>query len=123
VVRVRPAGALGGGAAVVSPQSATYAVAGNIRLVDTGEGERIALAYLPNPSARFTILFFHGNGSQLGKDLPFLADLRNEGFAVAAIDYRGYGASEGHSSVAAIGTDARAAIRWLGRRRVRQPAR
>ena len=88
----------------------TYAVSGNIRLIDTGEGDRIALAYLPNPSARFTILFFHGNGSQLGKDLPFLADLRNEGFAVAAIDYRG----EGLSSVSAISADARAAIRWLG---------
>lgn len=92
----------------------TYAIQGNVRLIDSGDGERIALAYLPNPTARFTILFFHGSGSQLGKDMTFLEDLRHAGFAVAAIDYRGYGASEGTASARAVSADARAAMHWLG---------
>ncbi len=61
--------------------------------VPTADGDSIAVVWLPNPEARYTILFSHGNAEDLGDLRPFLADLRGAGFSVLAYDYRGYGMS------------------------------
>lgn len=61
--------------------------------VKAEDGAEIAVLHLPNPSARYTLLFSHGNAEDLGHGLPFLEELRDAGFAVLAYDYRGYGAS------------------------------
>jgi len=74
---------------------------------------RIAAVYLPNPSARYTLLFSHGNAEDLGDDLPMLAEFRNAGYAVFAYDYRGYGDSEGTSSEASLYADVDAAYQYL----------
>ncbi len=74
---------------------------------------QIAAVYLPNPSARYTLLFSHGNAEDIGDDLPMLAEFRNAGFAVFAYDYRGYGVSTGRSSEKSVYEDVDAAYRYL----------
>lgn len=63
--------------------------------VDTDDGNAVAVLHLPNPEAKFTLLFSHGNAEDLGYLAPFLLELRDAGFAVLAYDYRGYGLSTG----------------------------
>jgi fermentation-respiration switch protein FrsA (DUF1100 family) len=69
--------------------------------------------YLPNPTARFTLLFSHGNAEDLGADLPLLDIYRRAGFAVFAYDFRGYGTSEGRASEPGVYADAEAAYETL----------
>jgi uncharacterized protein len=57
------------------------------------------------------IVYFHGNGGNLSLWLPVLATLHGFGYRVLAIDYRGYGASEGAPSERGIYADAEAAAR------------
>jgi abhydrolase domain-containing protein 17 len=71
--------------------------------------DEIALLHLPNPNARFTLWFFHGNAEDLGDLEPFLLALRDNGYAVFAIDYPGYGHSSGRPTEASLYASARAA--------------
>src|SRR5690606_34117613 len=50
--------------------------------VAVGAGDTIAVQYLPNPDADFTILFSHGNAEDLGYLQPILEEMRAAGFAV-----------------------------------------
>jgi fermentation-respiration switch protein FrsA (DUF1100 family) len=68
-----------------------------IKLKSTG-GNLISTLYLPNPSAKFTLLVSHGNAEDLGDDRDWLEDLRRAGFSVLAYDYQGYGTSQGKPS-------------------------
>ncbi|HNC25040.1 MAG TPA: alpha/beta hydrolase [Opitutaceae bacterium] len=70
-----------------------------IRLAD---GSELSALYLPNPAARYTIWYFHGNAEDLGGIAPRLHALHDLGFAVFAYDYPGYGLSSGHPSEARI---------------------
>ena len=69
--------------------------------------------YLPNPAARYTVLFSHGNGEDLGDIGPDLLILRQLGFAVLAYDYHGYGTSEGTPSEGNCYLDIQAAYEHL----------
>lgn len=62
--------------------------------------QSLSAVYLPNPKARYTILFSHGNAEDLFFIYPFLQLLNQQGFAVFAYDYPGYGKSEGKASEA-----------------------
>jgi fermentation-respiration switch protein FrsA (DUF1100 family) len=73
----------------------------------------LAAVYLPNPEARFILLYSHGNGEDIGDDLPVLEEFRHAGFAVFAYDYNGYGQSEGKPSEAAVYRDVEAAFDFL----------
>ena len=75
--------------------------------------ETITAIYLPNPSARFTLLFSHGNAEDIGADLELFDIYRQAGFAVFAYDYRGYGTSEGGATEAGVYADAEAAYAAL----------
>ncbi len=83
------------------------------RLVIDENGHRIAVVHRPNPTARFTVWFFHGNAESLGDVEPFLQRLQQAGFAVFAFDYPGYGLSSGRPSEAALNIAARAARTYL----------
>jgi abhydrolase domain-containing protein 17 len=61
--------------------------------VPVGQGESVAVQYLPNPGARYTILFSHGNAEDLGYLQGALSEMHAAGFGVVAYDYRGYGQS------------------------------
>ena len=78
---------------IFQPQTPRYTASASATLVPVGDGDSIAVAWLPNPRARYTILFSHGNAEDLGDLRYFLTDLRDAGFSVLAYDYRGYGLS------------------------------
>jgi hypothetical protein len=107
---------------IFQPQRSSYRLSdlasevSGVRALTFASGQfRLAAVYLPNPSARYTLLFSHGNAEDLGDDLPMLAEFRNAGFAVFAYDYRGYGASEGISSERSLYADVDAAYGYLTR--------
>ena len=49
--------------------------------------------WLPAPAPAHTVLYLHGEAGSLSDIVPALARIHAAGFAVFAIDYRGYGAS------------------------------
>ncbi len=60
-----------------------------------------------------TILYLHGPIGDLGDQLTWIRLARDSGFHVFAIDYRGFGESQGSPSVSGLYRDAEAAYRWL----------
>ncbi|MFB2839418.1 alpha/beta hydrolase [Floridanema evergladense] len=78
------------------PQPSSYQDNNQILKLTTKDGVKISAVYLPNPQAKFTILYSHGNAEDLGEMLPILRELGNLGFSVFAYDYRGYGTSQGN---------------------------
>ena len=95
------------------PQPSTYQDNDRILKLTTKDGEKISAVYLPNPQAKFTILYSHGNAEDLG-DIQFvLEDLRNLGFAVFSYDYRGYGTSQGKPTETTTYKDIDAAYNYL----------
>lgn len=86
--------------------------------------EALALWWLPhaNPQAP-TLLYLHGTFRHLGQNLPKIDALREAGFAVLAVDYRGWGESAAIvPTEASIHADARTAWEEL-RQRQPQPGR
>jgi fermentation-respiration switch protein FrsA (DUF1100 family) len=81
----------------------------------TPDGERLRAWYLPHERPRALVLYFHGNGGNLSLWLPMLAGLQRQGYAVAAIDYRGYGLSTGSPSEQGLYRDVDAAVEWASR--------
>ncbi len=81
----------------------------------TSDGERLRAWLLPNATAQALVVYFHGNGGNLSMWLPILGELHRQGFTVAAIDYRGYGASTGRPSEEGLYRDVDAALEWTAR--------
>jgi hypothetical protein len=71
---------------------------------------------IPHPNARFTLLHFHGNAGNISHRLHLYEQWYRMGLSVFAIDYRGYGKSEGTPSEAGFYSDARAAWKELVKR-------
>lgn len=65
-----------------------------------------------------TLLFFHGNAGNLTHRIELLRLLRQSGPQILALEYRGYGRSQGSPSEEGLYRDARAAYRELERRGV-----
>src|SRR3954471_22883275 len=86
-----------------------------------GEAGELAALWLPNPGARFTIWYFHGNAEDLGDIEPALREFHEAGFFVFAVDYPGYGQSAGRPSEAALYAAARNGRDYL-RRELKIPA-
>jgi fermentation-respiration switch protein FrsA (DUF1100 family) len=59
-----------------------------------------------------TIIYFHGNAGNLAHRTQYFSLLRDAGFGILGIDYRGYGASEGEPSEEGFYNDGRAAIAY-----------
>jgi len=97
------------------PPSPGYRDGPGILAVPTRDGERIAAAYRPTPSATYTLLLSHGNAEDLGSVTLLLAGLNSLGFSVFAYDYRGYGRSEGTPSESRVYADIDAAYEYLVR--------
>jgi hypothetical protein len=92
--------------------AARQAPPGQLLRLDSG-GQKITALYLPNPNARFTLLFSHGNAEDLGDVMFFLQKFHDAGFSVMAYDYRGYGTSSGKSTENGVYEDANAAYDYL----------
>ncbi len=69
--------------------------------------------WLPAEGSR-VMLYFHGNGDNIGVNLPHAVLLRSLGISVFLFDYRGYGRSSGpFPSEARVCEDAEAAWKYL----------
>jgi len=81
--------------------------------LNTADHVRINAFYLANPSSRKVLLWFHGNAENIGYGLPHLRLLSQAGVSVLAVDYRGYGKSEGTPDEAGVYRDADSAYAYL----------
>jgi len=79
----------------------------------TSDGERLRawrIAPPPPQKVRARILYFHGNGGNLSNWAPILGGIVRHGYAVLAIDYRGYGMSTGRPTERGLYRDVEAAV-------------
>jgi hypothetical protein len=82
------------------------------------DGVKIHARFWANPDARHTILFFHGNGEDLGSVSTYLEDYRKRGYAILSWEYRGYGYSGGEPDEPTTYADAEMILAWLKQRGV-----
>jgi alpha-beta hydrolase superfamily lysophospholipase len=89
----------------------------------TGHPIRLHALYAPNEDADAPLmLFLHGARQYLGRSVFRIEQMRELGFSVLAIDYRGFGASTDElPSESGVVEDAAAAWRWLGERHPDSP--
>lgn len=93
------------------------AVGAQTLALDTPDGERLVAWWIPPPDASAPVLLYlHGNGANLDQRALRLQALRQDGFGVLALSWRGYGGSSGHPSEAGWALDARRAHDELLRR-------
>jgi fermentation-respiration switch protein FrsA (DUF1100 family) len=109
---------------IFQPQPASYAdqeqsqflhqlnPPGQLVKIRSGDQQITGLS-LPNPQAKYTLLFSHGNAEDIGDDLIFFRMYRDARFAVFAYDYRGYGTSTGRPSEQGVYEDATAAYNFV----------
>src|SRR5688500_5966847 len=79
----------------------------------TADGEKLRAWKMTPPApqaARARIVYFHGNGGNLSNWSPILAGIVRRGYAVFAIDYRGYGLSTGRPTERGLYRDVDAAV-------------
>ena len=77
------------------------------------DGVRLHAWWVPNPKAKTTLLYLHGNAGHIGDRRDVIRQLGSLPADVLALDYRGYGRSEGTPSESGLCADARAAYDWL----------
>ena len=80
--------------------------------ITTADGVTLHGWWIEHPSPRGEVIYWHGNGGNLALWLDVLADVRQHGFSLLAVDYRGYGASGGSPSEQGIYLDAAAATAY-----------
>ncbi|MBX2992398.1 MAG: alpha/beta hydrolase [Bacteroidetes bacterium] len=102
----------------------------NIKTVEFPASDGVQLVGWIVPSlmpdtSQFWVLYFHGNGGNISSRgyVAHYRALRNLGLNVFAIDYRGYGLSEGSPSEQGLYLDGRAAFDYLVNQRHISPRR
>lgn len=79
----------------------------------TQDNVRLNAYYLVNDSSPKALLWLHGNAENIGYGLARLSVYSRLGVSVLALDYRGYGKSEGSPDEAGVYLDADAAYQYL----------
>ncbi|HEV3029091.1 MAG TPA: alpha/beta hydrolase, partial [Planctomycetota bacterium] len=82
-------------------------------LLTSADGVKLHGWYFPHPQAHATILHLHGNAGNLSDRRDLVRDLQALGVNVLAIDFRGYGQSDGQPDEKGLYADSRAAYEWL----------
>jgi uncharacterized protein len=78
------------------------------------DGVKINAWYVPQAGSRKVLLMFHGNGENIGQmGQARIPSMLGTGANILAVDYRGYGRSEGTPDEAGVYRDAEAAWRYL----------
>jgi abhydrolase domain-containing protein 17 len=77
------------------------------------DGVKLAARYWPNPGAKHTLLYLHGNYEELGSIGEYIPSFVRTGYAVFAFDYRGYGRSGGVPNEANVYADTQLAYNYL----------
>lgn len=92
----------------------TYAMGPDYLTLTTPDGVKLAARYWPNPAAKHTLLYLHGNYQELGSmSADTIPEFVKAGYAVFAFDYRGYGLSGGTSTEPALYADTQLAYDYL----------
>ena len=84
----------------------------------TPDGETIIVWYAPAQAGQPTILFFQGNGGEIGDRAGRFAAYQSQGLGVLFVSYRGYGGSSGTATEPGLITDGLTAYDWLRQRGV-----
>ena len=79
----------------------------------TSDGIKLHAWWIPNDKAKVTLLAFHGNAANIANRTPIYEMLHSLPANVLALEYRGYGRSDGRPSEAGIYRDAEAAYAYL----------
>lgn len=77
------------------------------------DGTKLHAWWIPSDQAKFTFLAFHGNAANIANRAPAYEFLRELPANVLALEYRGYGRSEGKPSEAGLYRDSEAAYEYL----------
>lgn len=80
------------------PPKPGYSKTADLLLINHGNNQKLAAYYYKNDSAKYTILYSHGNATDLGYLKNLLNNFYNHGYSVLAYDYSGYGLSTGAPS-------------------------
>jgi hypothetical protein len=81
--------------------------------ITASDGVRLNAWFFPNASSSKVLLIFHGNAENIGTGLGRTKILSSLGLNILALDYRGYGKSEGSPDEAGVYRDAEAGYRYL----------
>ena len=81
--------------------------------LSASDGTKLHAWWISNPNAKFTFLAFHGNASNIANRAEIYEFLRDTPANVLAVEYRGYGHSDGKPSEAGLYLDADAAYQFL----------
>ena len=84
--------------------------------LDTADGVRIHAWWIPCNGAWFVTLQLHGNGGNITHRYPQYREIQAAGSAILALDYRGYGKSQGRPTERGLYRDADAAYDYLLKR-------
>ncbi len=87
------------------------------------DGIKLHAWWIPVEGAEFTLLAFHGNAANLPNRADIFSVLRGAPLNILAVEYRGYGKSEGSPSEKGIYRDARAGYDHLVKQRGLSPKR
>jgi len=91
--------------------------------LQTADGVRLHAWWIPAAGAQFTFIAFHGNASNVANRAEVFRLLHGLPANVFAVEYRGYGHSEGTPSEAGIYLDAQAAYDYVTKQRGVMPRR
>ena len=82
--------------------------------LQAADGTQLFAWFLPaRGAARGSVLYLHGNGQNISTQFANVAWMPAAGFNVLALDYRGYGGSQGEPSLPGVQLDIDAAMRAL----------
>ena len=85
-------------------------------VLDTADGEKVIVWYVPPKPGKPLVLYFHGNGGALRYRADRFRALAEDGTGLVALSYRGYGGSTGSPSEAGLIADAEAAYAFAAAR-------
>lgn len=92
---------------------AAYGVQAEVLSLTTPDGVKLTAWEMPAAPEMPTILHLHGNAGNLSDRAEVYAKYHAAGFGVLALEWRGYGTSEGSPSEQGFYTDARTALQYL----------
>lgn len=87
----------------------------------SSDGVKLHAWWIPAAGAEFTFLALHGNAANIANRAETYEFLQSVPVNVLAVEYRGYGRSEGSPSETGVYFDAQAAHDWLTRERGIRP--